>query len=315
MQAAAPVAAAHAQVAVFLQAPLAAYLAYLQHERRYSAHTVAAARRDLSLFGDYCRQAGFERLAQIDQHVVRAWIATQHRLGRDPATLHRYLSSLRGFFKDQLRRGSIDANPALVVRAPRRRRKLPTVIAADVLNAALDRPPQDERDVRDQAIVELFYSAGLRLSELQSLDVDAATAAELTVTGKGGKQRVVMVGAPARKALTAWLPLRQECARPGEKALFVSPRGVRLSRGAISTSLARWARQRELGVHLHPHRLRHSFATHLLENSGDLRAVQELLGHAHLSTTQIYTQLDWKRLAVVYDSAHPRAKRPKKSAG
>lgn len=307
-------AAAEPEVAGFLQAPFQQYLAYLSHERRYSVHTVEATQRDLTAFGDYCRRAGVLRLTQIDQHLVRAWLGAQHRAGRSPASLHRYLSSLRGFFREQLRQGRVEANPAQVVRAPKLRRKLPVVIAAEPLNQALDQLPQDDLGVRDHAIVELFYSAGLRLAELWSLDAAALDASELTVTGKGNKQRGVMIGGPARRALDAWLPLRAEQATVGETALFVSSRGSRLSRAAIATALSRWARQRELGVHLHPHRLRHSFATHLLENSGDLRAVQELLGHAHLSTTQIYTQLDWKRLAGVYDNAHPRAKRSK-SAG
>ncbi len=300
-----------AECPAFMRPLIEEHLAYLAHQRRYSIHTVAAVRRDLEAFGDHCRRAAVSALGQIDQHFIRAYLALQHRDGRSPASLHRYLSSLRGFFRAQVRQGRMQANPAQVVRAPKLRRKLPSVIAAEPLGLALDQEADGDLAVRDHAIVELFYSAGLRLGELWALDVMDAAAEELTVTGKGNKQRVVMIGAPARRALTAWLRIRSAHATPHEPALFVSARGSRLSRSAIAGGLARWARQRGLGVHLHPHRLRHSFATHLLENSGDLRAVQELLGHAHLSTTQVYTQLDWKRLAAVYDSAHPRAKRSK----
>ncbi len=298
-------------------APLVAeYLGHLTHERRSSPHTVAATRRDLDAFAGYCGKAGIQHMAQIDGHMIRAYIAAQHRAGRQPVSLHRYLSTLRGFFRWQLRQGRLAANPAQAIRAPKLRRRLPEVIAAEALNQALDRgaavAADDPLAARDQAVIELFYSAGLRLAELHGLDQAALTTdGELTVTGKGRKERVVMVGGPARKALDAWLRLRERYAGAAEPALFVSTRGRRLSRAAIAQRLRLWAQRSGLAVPLHPHRLRHSFATHLLENSGDLRAVQELLGHAHLSTTQIYTHLDWQRLATVYDAAHPRArKRP-----
>lgn len=298
----------------FLGPLIAEYLGYLQHERRVSAHTIMATRRDMTAFAGYCEQVRLLRLEQIDSHLIRGYIATQHREGHQPVSLHRYLSTLRGFFRWQLRQQRLAANPAQAVRAPKLRRRLPQVIAAEPLNAALDRGLKAEADdalaQRDQAVIELFYSAGLRLAELQGLDLQALTAGgELTVTGKGRKQRVVMVGAQARRALDAWLRIRGEYADADEPALFVSIRGSRLSRNAIAQRLRAWALRHELGVHLHPHRLRHSFATHMLENSGNLRAVQELLGHAHLATTQIYTHLDWQHLATVYDAAHPRAKR------
>ncbi len=296
----------------FFDPLIAEYLDYLTHERRYSPHTRSASANDLAQFAEYCGKARITTLTQIDSHVVRAWISTQHRAGREPVSLHRYLSTLRGFMRLQLRKGRLQANPAQAVRAPKLRRSLPQVIAAEPLGHALDQLPPDDLGVRDRAMVELFYSAGLRLAELQQLD-EAAVAGgqELRVTGKGNKQRVVMIGSQARGALDAWLRLRGSYAKADELALFVSQRGDRLSRASIGQRLKVWAQQAELGVPLHPHRLRHSFATHLLENSGDLRAVQELLGHAHLSTTQIYTHLDWKRLATVYDQAHPRAKRNK----
>lgn len=295
----------------FLAPLIEEYVRHLREQKRYSLHTCAAAQRDLAVFAGYCAQAAVHDLAQIDQHLVRAYIAARHRDGLQPASLQRNLSMLRGFFRHQLRESRIAANPAQVVRAPRLKRQLPGVVAADVLNAAMDREPADELGVRDRAIVELLYSCGLRLAELHGLDVDDVDGqrSETTITGKGQRQRIVMIGAPARAAVAAWLRLRPQYAQADEPALFVSSRGRRLSRATIGTRVKAWARSTDLGVRMHPHRLRHSFATHMLESSGDLRAVQEMLGHAHLSTTQIYTHLDWKRLSAVYDDAHPRARR------
>lgn len=293
-------------------APLIAeYRDYLQHEKRYSANTVAASGRDLVQFAAYCCKARITALTQIDVHMVRGFVAALHREGRQPVSLHRYLSTLRSFFRHQLRRGRMIANPAVGVRGPKFRRKLPGVITADELTGKLNQAPQVPDDIRDRAIVELFYSAGLRLAELHALNAAQFSQgqAELTVLGKGGKERVVMIGSQARKALDAWLERRPLSAAVDEPALFLGRRGGRLSRGGIGQAVQRWAQRHGLDSHLHPHRLRHSFATHLLESSGDLRGVQELLGHANLSTTQIYTHLDWKHLAKVYDSAHPRAKR------
>jgi len=298
----------------FLPPLIEDYLAYLRDEKRYSPHTITAAAGDLQNFALYCGSARIARLEQIDVHLVRAWLGSLRRAGRESASLHRYLSSLRSWFRYLIREGQIDANPAQAVRAPKHRRKLPATLDAERLGAALDGDHSDAPfDVQDRAIIELFYSAGLRLAELQALNVDdlAHGQRELTVLGKGNKQRIALLGAKAREALDAWLRLRAGHAKPDETALFVSSRGTRLSRAAIGTRLRQWAQRNALGVHLHPHRLRHSFATHMLENSGDLRAVQEMLGHAHLSTTQIYTHLDWKHLAKVYDDAHPRARRGK----
>ena len=295
----------------FLEAPIREYLACLRHQRNYSDWTCSGRQRDLTRFADYCGGARVRALRDIDPHLLRGFVATLHRQGLQPPTLHRYLSSLRSFLRYQVEQGRLDANPADSVRAPRLRRRLPGVISADALGAALDQPPQGELPQRDHAMVELFYSAGLRLAELHGLDADLLDRGQdaVTVTGKGNKQRVVMIGGPARAALDLWLGLRAQYAKPEQKALFVSRNGERLSRRAIGQRLKVWAQRAGLGSRLHPHRLRHSFATHLLENSGDLRAVQELLGHASLATTQIYTHLDWKHLAKAYDGAHPRARR------
>ncbi len=295
----------------FLAPLINEYCDHLAQEKHYSPNTIESAQRDLKLFTAYCSKARINSFNNIDLHTVRGFIAALHREEHQPVSLHRYLSILRGFFKYQIRRGRMSANPAVGVRAPKFRRKLPGVITADELNAALDQPPDGDDDKRDHAIVELFYSCGLRLAELHGLDASALSAGqtELTVLGKGRKERVVLVGKQAREAIDAWLEVRAKRAAAGEPALFVGRGGGRFARASIGVALKRWAFRRGLGVNLHPHRLRHSFATHLLENSGDLRGVQELLGHANLSTTQIYTHLDWKHLAKVYDQAHPRAKR------
>jgi integrase/recombinase XerC len=208
--------------------------------------------------------------------------------------------------------GRMKANPAAEVRAPRRAQALPRTLTKEDVTSLVEAPGEDGTlPARDRAVLELFYSSGLRLAELHGLDLDAfeTDLSEVRVTGKGSKQRVIPVGRKAREALRAWLRVRAELAGDDERAVFVSTRGRRMSRGSIQARLAYWARKAGLGVRVHPHRLRHSFATHLLEESGDLRAVQELLGHASISTTQVYTHLDFAHLAKVYDSAHPRARR------
>lgn len=297
------------------ESPLAAlireYLDYLRYEKRYSPLTVGGRAHDLAQFADYCARAGFADVAALTTHQLRAYISAQHRQGLQPVTLHRHLSSLRGLFGHLVRQQRLQANPAVAVRAPKVQRHLPGVITADALNTALDQPPVGDMEARNHTIIELFYSAGLRLAELCSLDVSAVDQGqcEIRIVGKGNRQRVVMIGGKARAALNGWLPLRAKLAKPGETALFVGSRGQRISRSVIATGLKQWALARGLPGQLHPHRLRHSFATHLLENTGDLRAVQELLGHANLTTTQIYTHLDWKHLARIYDGAHPRARR------
>jgi integrase/recombinase XerC len=290
---------------------LASYLDYLRVEKRASPHTIDAAERDGRAFLAYCAECRVTDPRRIDVHTVRGFITRLHRNGKQPTSLRRYLSSLRGLFRHALAQGLMEHNPASGVRAPKGKRLLPKVVAAEDLGNALDREPEDLNGIRDKAIIELLYSAGLRLSELHGLDMPAGGSFpdELRVLGKGRKERHVPVGSKARAALDAWLAERAAIAAPGETALFVSRKGTRLTQRSIQLRLAAWARAAGLPAHLHPHKLRHSFATHLLESSGDLRAVQELLGHANLSTTQIYTQLDWKRLAQVYDKAHPRARR------
>ncbi|MBL7250663.1 tyrosine recombinase XerC [Alloalcanivorax sp. C16-2] len=291
------------------QAAIDAFVRHLASERRLSPHTVKHYRRDLNT----AAEALDLDWAAVTAHDVRALVARLHRRGLGGRSLQRLLSSLRTFYTWLIRERRATDNPALDVRAPKSGRRLPKALDADQTRALLDHPDGDGPLARrDQAMLELLYGCGLRLAELLSLDLDSVSAgsAELVVTGKGNKTRVLPVGKPALAALRAWLQARPSLAHdPEERALFVSQRGRRLSPSAVQQRLRRAARARGLGDHLHPHKLRHSFATHVLENSGDLRAVQELLGHANLSTTQVYTHLDFQHLAKVYDGAHPRAQR------
>ncbi|HWY25053.1 MAG TPA: tyrosine recombinase XerC [Nevskia sp.] len=296
---------------------LTSYLDYLRVEKRASPHTLDATARDGKAFLAYCAECRIAEPKRIDVHTVRGFTTRLHRGGKQPTSLRRYLSSLRGLFRHALALGLVEHNPAAGVRAPKGKRLLPKVIAAEDLGNALNPEAEGAQALCDKAMIELFYSAGLRLAELHALDVPAGGSFpdEVRVLGKGRKERNVPVGGKAREALDAWLAERRALAAPDEKALFVNRKGGRLSQRSIQLRLAAWATAAGLPAHLHPHKLRHSFATHLLESSGELRAVQELLGHANLATTQIYTQLDWKRLAKVYDEAHPRAKRRVGTAG
>lgn len=287
------------------------YLDHLHHEKRYSPNTLSGRARDLGQFAAYCERAKLADVRAITIHDVRAYLSARHRQGLQPVTLHRHLSSLRNWLNYLVRQQVLNANPATAVRAPKVRRRLPGVITADALNAALDQRSDNATDLRNHAMIELMYSAGLRRAELMSLDVNSVDQAqrEIRITGKGNRQRLVMIGDKARLALDRWLAIRSHTSAAGEPALFTGQRGRRISSSVLAVALRNWARSRGMGTHLHPHRLRHSFATHMLENTGDLRAVQELLGHANLTTTQIYTHLDWKHLARVYDDAHPRSRR------
>jgi integrase/recombinase XerC len=289
-----------------------AYLERLRSIRRTSPNTVSGRRRDLQQFADYCRSAGLASAAQVDAHGVRGYVAWLRQKKRGPATLRRHLSSVRGLFRHLVDHGRLPANPATEVRAPKRAQALPRTLSKEDVTSLVEAPGSDGTlPVRDRAVLELFYSSGLRLAELHGLALDAfeTDLAEVRVMGKGSKERIVPVGRKAREALRAWLRVRAELADHDERAVFVSRLGRRLSRGSIQARLAFWPRKAGLGVRVHPHRLRHSFATHLLEESGDLRAVQELLGHASITTTQIYTHLDFAHLAKIYDAAHPRARR------
>ena len=292
---------------------LATFLAHLAHERRLSPLTLSNYRRDLERIGAWRAGAGpgLDWVTMTPEE-VRRYVAWRHRGGAGGKTLQRELSALRSLFKYLLREGRLGANPAQGIRAPKTERKLPTTFEADQLCALLDQAQSDDPlALRDRAMIELFYSSGLRLAELVSInlnDIDLEDAS-LEVLGKGAKSRRVPVGAQAITALRRWHQVRGQLASPGEAALFVSQRGCRIHPRTVEQRLQHWAAAQGAGRHLHPHLLRHSFASHLLESSGDLRAVQELLGHANIGTTQIYTHLDFQHLAQVYDQAHPRARR------
>jgi len=289
---------------------LAAYLRGLEHERRMSAHTSANYARDIERLFDLLQEQPLDR---VDGQAIRRAIARLHARGLSGKSLGRMLSAWRGFFAWLARRHGLAANPCAGVRAPKSPKQLPKALSPDAAQQLLERSCEGALDVRDKAVCELAYSSGLRLAELVALDVDDARKmlreAEVTVTGKGRKTRAVPVGRKACEAITAWLDVRGQLAKPDEPALFVSERGRRLSPRAVQARVKRWALAAGLGTGLHPHVLRHSFASHVLQSSGDLRAVQEMLGHASIATTQVYTKLDFQHLAKVYDQAHPRARK------
>lgn len=294
------------------------FLAELAHQRRVSPHTLTAYRHDLALL---LAGAGGRPLANLGSHDLRRQAMRLHGQGLSPRSVARTLSAWRAYYRWLARRGQLAADPCVGLRAPKRPRVLPKALAIEQTAALLEMPAASVGDVlavRDHAMFELFYSSGLRLAELVSLNLVAGrhgfggldlVSGEVTVTGKRGKTRTIPVGAKAAAALADWLEQRQAIAGADEPALFVSRRGTRLSARAVELRLAQLAKKSGLGLHVHPHMLRHSFASHVLQSSGDLRAVQEMLGHASIATTQIYTHLDFQHLAKVYDAAHPRAKK------
>lgn len=293
-----------------MQSQLEAWLLELRAGRQLSAHSLEAAQRDLAQVMQFCHDQDIDGWSRLQPADVRQWLASLRRKNYAPASMARMLSSLRSFFRYLQRQGLVSNNPAQGIRAPRGEKRLPRTLDVDRAGQLLDQLPADTvPEVRDRAMLELLYSSGLRLSELTGLDLpdlDLA-AGQVRVLGKGGKQRDLPVGSKARAALQDWLAVRSQLARD-TPALFVGERGARIHPSVVRQRLKQ-AGQLELGQHLHPHMLRHSFASHLLESSQDLRAVQELLGHANISTTQIYTHLDFQHLAQVYDRAHPRARR------
>jgi integrase/recombinase XerC len=304
---------------------------YLSAERRLSPHTDASYARDLRALVKYCDRAGLKEWGDLDTQHVRTFAAHSHAAGLSPRSIQRRLSALRTFYRFLLReaptaaalaaggaRGAarrraarLTGNPGQEVRAPKSARRLPRTLDADQMARLLEIPAAGPLGARDRAIMELFYSSGLRLAELVGLDLTSVDLSDrvVRVLGKGSKARIVPVGRAALAALRAWLPARATLARSGETALFVGRNGARLGPRAVQLRVAYWARRQGLNLHVHPHLFRHSFASHLLESSGELRGVQELLGHADISTTQIYTHLDFQHLARIYDATHPRARR------
>jgi len=283
-----------------------AFLAHLSVERQVSAHTLDAYRRDLAALAAWTATQHAELVA-LPAEQLRAFVAAEHRRGLSPKSLQRRLSACRSFYRWLLRHGRIVANPAAAIRAPKAPRKLPQVLDVDEASRLVEVPTDVPLGLRDRALLELFYSSGLRLSELCGLrwhDLDLPQGL-VQVLGKGRKQRSVPVGSHARAALAAW----REDQHPASDAPVFPGRNGAITPRAVQLRLRQLAQRQGLFKRVHPHLLRHSFASHVLESSGDLRGVQELLGHADIATTQIYTHLDFQHLAKVYDAAHPRAKR------
>ena len=285
--------------------------AHLARERRMSPHTVSNYLREVQALAAWCDVQHIDGWQALDSQHLRMFAARSHAGGLAPRSVQRRLSAVRSFFRWLQREKAVVGNPAVDVRAPKSRRSLPVTVDADQMARLLDIRDTTPLALRDRALMELLYSSGLRLAELVGLDLPDLDLADRTVrvTGKGRKARIVPVGSKAIAALGAWLRARTEVAASGEMAVFIGRGGRRLGPRAVQARVAWWARRQGLPVHLHPHLFRHSFASHILESSQDLRGVQELLGHADIATTQVYTHLDFQHLARIYDQAHPRARR------
>jgi integrase/recombinase XerC len=276
-----------------------------------SAHTVSAYRRDVESLCDFANRENVRSVTQLDAFHIRRFAADNFRRGLGPRSIARRLSAVRSFFAYLVREGVVDSNVAVHVRAPKPSRRLPAALDTDQVARLLELSGDDALTIRDRAMFELMYSSGLRLAELVGLNLHDIDLADRTVRvlGKGAKSRVLPVGRQAIDALRQWLLTRPQLSLEDDTALFVSRRGSRLAARSVQARLKQWVRRQASAVKVYPHMLRHSFASHLLESSGDLRAVQELLGHASISTTQIYTHLDFQHLAQIYDKSHPRARK------
>ena len=287
---------------------LRGYLSHLNDERRLSVHTARNYMRDVDML---IQLAGATPLDRVQPHDVRRYVGQLHARGLGGKSLARTLSAWRNFYRYLARDHGYERNPCAGIRAPKAGKRLPATLSPDEASRLLEGDVSGPLALRDKAMFELFYSSGLRLAELTALNEDDLNPHDATVrvTGKGSKTRVVPVGRFALEALHAWLHVRAPIAARGETAFFVNARGRRISARSVQYRLGAWALKQGLSRRVHPHALRHSFASHLLQSSGDLRAVQEMLGHASISTTQVYTQLDFQHLAKVYDAAHPRARK------
>jgi integrase/recombinase XerC len=305
---------------------VARFRRYMSSERRLSPHTDSNYARDLRAFVKYCEKVQVEEWGAVDSQHVRVFAAQSHSRGLSPRSIQRRLSAIRSFYEFLIKqnkdrqdkpeaRSGIISNPAVDVRAPKAAKRLPETLDPDQMARLLEIPAGDQLVTRDRAIMELLYSSGLRLAELVGLDVGGLDLRDRTVKvhGKGNKERSVPVGSVAVQTLEKWLQERAALVKPGELALFVSRRGGRLGPRGVQKLVAQWAVRQGLSMHVYPHLFRHSFATHLLESSRELRGVQELLGHASISTTQVYTHLDFQHLARIYEASHPRARARKKS--
>jgi len=289
------------------------FLAYLRNQRQVSPHTLDNYQRDLKKLQNFCQQQQIDEWSELRDHHIRSFAATLRHKRLASRSMQRNLSAIRSFYNFLLREGIAKINPATSVSAPKQKNQLPDLLDVDQVSKLLDIKTDDPLSLRDWAIMELMYSSGLRLSELSGLNLHDIDLRDQTVriTGKGSKTRISPIGRFAIEALQQWLKSRISIAKQEEQAIFVSKNGTRLSQRSIQDRMSQWAIKQGLDKHVHPHMLRHSFASHLLESSSDLRAVQELLGHSDISTTQIYTHVDFQHLASVYDKAHPRAKKKK----
>ncbi|NHA13760.1 tyrosine recombinase XerC [Thioalkalivibrio sp. XN279] len=287
------------------------WLDHLRYERRLSGLTVKNYHRDIEALYTFLCNAEVPDWGRVDSGHVRSFAARLHRRGQAPRSIQRRLAAVRNLFAFLLREGVVQANPGVDITAPKAPRRLPGTLDADAMGRLLDVRGDHPIATRDRAIMELLYSSGLRLAELAALETTDVDFGEGTVrvTGKGAKTRIVPVGAKAREALRDWIKVRPQLLKTPSSAMFISRIGRPLSMRNIQARVEHWARRLGLPQGVSPHTFRHSFATHLLESSGDLRAVQELLGHADISTTQIYTHLDFQHLARIYDQAHPRARK------
>lgn len=292
-------------------AAISAFLDHAAHEAGLSPATIDAYRRDLGCLAKWCSAHEVSEIERLDAAEVRHFAASEHRRGLNPRSVQRRLSALRRFFRYLRREGIVSGDPTQGVRAPKVRRRLPEVLDIDQVLALLDIPDDNDLAARDRAMLELFYASGLRVSELAGLGWERLDMSEglVRVLGKGRRERLVPMGRHAVQALSRWRRIQATLGEPGQQRVFTSLKGRALGVRAIQKRVAYWSQRQGLDQRVHPHQLRHSFASHILESSGDLRAVQELLGHANLSTTQIYTHLDFQHLAKVYDETHPRAKK------
>jgi len=291
------------------------FLQRLRTERQLSPHTVKAYQRDLTCLHEYCEKNSIECWKDLRVHNMRRYAAVSFSGGLSPRTIQRRLSGARSFMDWLIREGHLKSNPVVEINAPKAPRRLPDTLDPEQMETLLNVPGDSRTAIRDKAIMELLYSSGLRLAELVNLDLGDINLDDATVrvTGKGNKQRIIPVGRFAREAVTEWLKVRVQGADQEEKAVFVGRRGARISPRTVQAMVRRRAVAAGLPKRVYPHLFRHTFATHMLESSSDLRAVQEMLGHADISTTQVYTHLDFQHLAQIYDKAHPRAQRqPKK---
>ncbi|EJB8574572.1 TPA: tyrosine recombinase XerC [Vibrio parahaemolyticus] len=294
-----------------LQKPLERFYEFLRSEKGLSLHTQRNYKQQLETMAQHLAEMGLKDWSQVDAGWVRQLAGKGMREGMKASSLATRLSSLRSFFDFLILRGEMSANPAKGVSAPRKKRPLPKNLDVDEVNQLLEVNEDDPLAIRDRAMMELMYGAGLRLAELVSVDVRDVQlcSGELRVIGKGDKERKVPFSGMATEWVGKWLRVRGDLAAPGEPALFVSKLGTRISHRSVQKRMAEWGQKQSVASHISPHKLRHSFATHMLESSNNLRAVQELLGHENISTTQIYTHLDFQHLAQAYDQAHPRARK------